>query len=112
LAPIALVLFVISIAGFAGNANASPEAKALLEAKACGGCHIIPGVKDAWGNAGPSLKRMKTRKRLLGGKLKNTPENLKAWLKNPASVKPGTMMPNTGLTDEEADLLVEYLKKI
>ncbi len=112
LAGMALVLFVFSIAGGAGSANASPEAKALLQEKACGGCHFIPGVEDAYGDAGPSLKGMKTRKRLLGGRLKNTPENMKAWLKDPASVKPGTLMPNLGITNEDADILIEYYKKI
>jgi cytochrome c len=112
LAGIALVLFVFSIAGGAPSANASPEAKTLLQEKGCGGCHYIPGVEDAYGDAGPSLKGMKTRKRLLGGKLKNTPENMKAWLMNPGSVKSGTVMPNLGLTNEDADIMIEYFKKI
>lgn len=112
LAGIVLVLFVFSIAGSTGSANASPEAKALLLEKGCGGCHYIPGVEDAYGDAGPSLKGLKTRKRLLGGKLKNTPENMKAWLKNPGSVKSGTVMPNLGITNEEADIMIEYFKKI
>ena len=112
LAGIALVLFVLGISGGAGSANASPEAKALLQEKGCGGCHYIPGVEDAYGDAGPSLKGMKTRKRLLGGKLKNNPENLKAWLSNPGSVKPGTVMPRSGITDEEIDIVIEYFKKI
>ncbi|MBT3789133.1 MAG: c-type cytochrome [Alphaproteobacteria bacterium] len=112
LAGIALVLLVFSIAGGAENANASPEAKALLLEKGCGGCHLIPGVEDAYGEAGPSLKGMKTRKRLLGGKLKNTPENMRAWLMNPGSVKSGTVMPNLGLTNEDADIMIEYFKKI
>ena len=112
LAGIALVLFVFCIAGGAPSANASPEAKALLLEKGCGGCHYIPGVEDAYGDAGPSLKGMKTRKRLLGGKLKNTPENMKAWLMNPGSVKSGTVMPNLGLSNEEADIMIEYFKKI
>ena len=112
LAGIVLVLLVFGIAGGAPSANASPEAKALLLEKGCGGCHLIPGVEDAYGEAGPSLKGMKTRKRLLGGKLKNTPENMKAWLMNPGSVKSGTVMPNLGLTDEDANLMIEYFKKI
>jgi cytochrome c len=112
LAGIALVLLVFFIAGGAPGANASPEAKALLLEKGCGGCHLIPGVEDAYGNAGPSLKGMKTRKRLLGGKVKNTPKNMKAWLMNPGSVKSGTVMPNLGLSNEEADIMIEYFKKI
>ena len=109
---IALVLLVLSMEGVAGSAIASPEAKALLQAKACGACHVIPGVEEAYGKAGPSLKGLHERKRLFGGALENNLENLKAWLKNPESIKPGTLMPNTGLTDEEVEILIRYLNTI
>ena len=109
---IALVLLVLSMEGVTGSAIASPEAKALLQAKACGACHVIPGVEEAYGKAGPSLKGLHERKRLFGGALENNLENLKAWLKNPESIKPGTLMPNTGLTDEEVEILIRYLNTI
>ena len=109
---IALVLLILSMEGVAGSAIASPEAKALLQAKACGACHVIPGVQEAYGKAGPSLKGLKERKRLLGGRLENNQENMKAWLKNPDSIKSGTLMPNTGLTDEEVEILIRYLNTI
>jgi cytochrome c oxidase subunit 2 len=98
--------------GVTGSAIASPEAKELLQAKACGACHVIPGVKEAYGKAGPSLKGLHKRRRLVGGALENNLENLKAWLKNPESIKPGTLMPNTGLTDEEVEILIQYLNTI
>mgnify|MGYP000571961848 FL=1 len=109
---IALVLLILSMEGVAGSAIASPEAKALLQAKACGACHVIPGVEEAYGKAGPSLKGLHERKRLFGGALENNLENLKAWLKNPESIKPGTLMPNTGLTDEEVEILILYFDTI
>ena len=109
---IALVLLILSMEGVAGSAIASPEAKALLQAKACGACHVIPGVQEAYGKAGPSLKGLKERKRLLGGRLENNQENMKAWLKNPDSIKSGTLMPNTGLTDEEVEILIRYFNTI
>jgi len=109
---IVLVLLILSMEGVTGSAIASPEAKALLQAKACGACHVIPGVQEAYGKAGPSLKGLKERKRLLGGRLENNQENMKAWLKNPDSIKPGTLMPNTGLTDEEVEILIRYFNTI
>ena len=109
---IALVLLVLSMEGVTGSAIASPEAKALLQAKACGACHIIPGIEEAYGKAGPSLKGLHKRKRLFRGGLENNLENLKAWLKNPDSIKPGTLMPNTGLTDEEVEIVIRYLNTI
>jgi cytochrome c1 len=52
------------------------------------------------------------RKRIVGDVLENNPKNLKAWLKNPKSIKTGTMMPNTGLTDEEVEILILYFDTI
>ena len=112
LVSIALVLLVLSMEGVIGSAIASPEAKALLQAKACGACHVIPGVEGAYGKAGPSLKGLHERKRIVGDVLENNPKNLKAWLKNPKSIKTGTMMPNTGLTDEEVEILILYFDTI
>ena len=109
---IARVLLALSMAGVTGSAMPSPEATALLQAKGCGSCHVIPGVEGAYGTAGPTLKGLSERKRIVGGILKNSPENLKAWLKNPKSMKSGTMMPNTGLTDEELEILIQYFDTI
>ena len=112
LVSIALVLLVVGMDGVTGSAIASPEAKALLQAKACGACHVIPGVEEAYGKAGPSLKGLHERKRVFGGALENNLENLKAWLKNPKSIMPGTWMPNTGLTDKEVEILIRYFDTI
>ena len=109
---IPLVLLILSMVGVTGSAIASPEAIALLQAKECGACHVIPGVKGAYGKAGPSLKGLRLRKRIVGGALKNSRKNLKAWLKNPKSVMPGTWMPNTGLTDKEVEILIQYFDTI
>ena len=109
---IPLVIFVLNMVGVTGSAIASPEAIALLQAKECGGCHVIPGVKGAYGKAGPSLKGLRLRKRIVGGALKNSPKNLGAWLKDPKSIMPSTWMPNTGLTDKEVKILIRYLNTI
>ena len=109
---IARVFFALSMAGVAGSAMPSPEATALLQAKGCGACHVIPGVEGAYGTAGPSLKGLNERKRIVGGILENNPKNLKAWLKDPKSMKSGTMMPNTGLTDEELEVMIQYFDTI
>ena len=69
----------------------------------------LPGK---WIKAGPSLKGLSERKRIVGRTLKNNPENMKVWLKNPKSVMPGTMMPNMGLTDEEIEVLIVYFDTI
>ncbi len=40
----------------------------------------------------------------------NTDENLARWIQNPQGWKPGVLMPNLGLTDEETRALVAYLR--
>ncbi len=107
----ALVLLV-TVVTLTGNAIGSPEAKALLKTKACGSCHIIPGVKGAYGKAGPTLKDLRKRSRIVGGTLANNTKNLKAWLKDPKSKRPATLMPNMGLTDEEIEIIIEYLNRL
>ncbi len=109
---IVLVFLVLSMAGIIGSASASPEAKALLQTKACGACHVIPGVDSAYGKAGPSLKGLHERRRIVGGVLENNPYNMKVWLKDPKSIKPGSFMPDAGLTDEEVEILILYFDTI
>jgi cytochrome c oxidase subunit 2 len=40
---------------------------------------------------------------------RNTPENLRAWVKDPTSLKPGALMPAMKLSDDKLDQLVAYL---
>ena len=107
----ALVLLV-TVVTLTGNAIGSPEAKALLKTKACGSCHIIPGVEGAYGKVGPTLRGLRDRERIVAGTMENNTENLKAWLKNPKTIKSGTLMPNMGLADDEIEIVIEYLNKL
>jgi cytochrome c1 len=44
--------------------------------------------------------------------MENNAENMKDWLRNPKAVRPDTLMPNMGLSDEEIEILIEYFKTI
>jgi cytochrome c len=79
-----------------------------LNAYACGGCHVIPGVPDATGPLGPSLAGIAVRRMLAGG-IENTPENMMRWIQNPQDIDPGSGMPALGVTDEEARHMAAYL---
>lgn len=95
-----------------GTAKAGPlKAEDIIRTHSCAGCHIIPGIPEAQGRIGPSLAGLSERRRIAGDKLKNTPENLKLWLRNPKAIKT-TLMPNTGLTEAELDVLVAFLQKL
>jgi nitric oxide reductase subunit C len=82
------------LAASAGKAAAVPPPAIFA---VCKGCHALGGNG---GNVGPALDGVKTR---------YTPEALGAWIKAPEKVKPGTAMPNLGLTDEQIAELVQFL---
>jgi cytochrome c oxidase subunit 2 len=59
---------------------------------------------------GPEMGFMGNRVSLGAGIVDYTPENLKAWIKDPASMKPGVKMPGfPQLSEEDLDALVRYL---
>ena len=74
----------------------------------CGACHAIPGVQGASGDAGPSLEHM-GRLSYIAGRVPNQPANMVRWLRNPPELKPGTLMPVLGISDEEARHMAAYL---
>jgi cytochrome c oxidase subunit II len=95
-----------------GGANPTDGA-ALIPQKGCGGCHTIPGIQGANGTVGPNLGGVASRPRIAGGAVPNNgPDDLKRWIMNPPALKPGTLMPNLGLTDDEATKIVAYLETL
>jgi cytochrome c oxidase subunit 2 len=92
--------------------DGSPAAKGkeLFVRGQCVGCHTVQGVSA--GALGPDLTHFGSRKTLAGAMLPNTPEALARWLKNPPAVKPGSLMPDLKLTDEEVAALVAYLASL
>jgi cytochrome c oxidase subunit 2 len=76
---------------------------------ACQACHTIGGT-SARGTVGPNLTLFGARGVLSGGVLSNTPANLAAWLHDPASIKPDSVMPNLHLTNAQIDRLVAFLE--
>ena len=60
---------------------------------------------------GPELGLWGNRTSLGAGIVENTPENLKAWIRDPAGKKPGVKMPGfPQLSEEDLDALVRYLE--
>ena len=98
----------------AGGASVQGDAntgKTLFASKGCIACHVAPGVPGATGTIGPSLAGIgdPARKPTLTDGGANTPAHVKAWIQNPQQLKPGTMMPNLGLSDQEASDLTAFL---
>jgi cytochrome c oxidase subunit II len=76
--------------------------------QACMNCHTIRGTA-ASGRFGPDLTHMMSRQTLAAGATTNTTENLKAWIKDPATFKSGCLMPAMQLSDEQINQLTDYL---
>jgi putative membrane protein len=74
----------------------------------CGSCHRIPGIDNARGLVGPPLDHMGKRI-FVAGLLRNTPDNMIAWLRDPQAVVPGNAMPDMGLSDQQARDVTAYL---
>lgn len=84
--------------------------EALFTAKGCAGCHTIRGNPTALGQIGPDLTHLAARTTIAAGMLENNQGNLEDWLADPPGEKPGSKMPNLGLSAEEIDQLVAYLQ--
>lgn len=107
-----VLLWLVALAGGGGLALAAPGAAEILQARGCIACHVIPGVPNAVGVVGPSLKGLNNRARIAGGRLENSTENLRDWLKDPKGIKSDTMMPNLGLSDAEIDVLLKFFETL
>jgi len=92
----------------------SPEAIAgrkVFYSNSCINCHKVDG-SIAEGVFGPDLTHIATRMTIGAGVALNTTENLRAWMRDPSSLKPGALMPNMQLTDEQVDQVVAYLQTL
>ena len=74
----------------------------------CVNCHTINGTESK-GKFGPDLTHLMSRETLGSGAALNTPEKLRAWVRDPQSLKQGCYMPDMQLTDEQENELVRYL---
>jgi cytochrome c oxidase subunit II len=76
---------------------------------ACVGCHTVEGT-PAGGKIGPDLTHVASQSAIAGGALSPVnEENLTRWIKNPPAVRPGTLMPNLNLSDEQIHDIVQWL---
>ena len=100
------------------TAAASPPAQGaeyaagekLFLTKGCMGCHSLQAANAPKGLIGPNLANVGSRAYIAAGWLANTDENLERWIREPQAVKKGVLMPNLGVTVEEARALRAYLR--
>jgi cytochrome c oxidase subunit 2 len=91
--------------------EATEEGRRIFETTACINCHSASGTV-ANGRLGPDLTHLMSRDTIASGAAPNTPENLKAWIRDPDSVKPGSLMPGMKLNEHDLDMLTAYLQTL
>jgi cytochrome c oxidase subunit II len=79
---------------------------------ACAGCHIIDGTPAQFGRAGPNLTHIARRSTIGAGIMDNNAENLFHWIDRPQDIKPGSLMPSLGLSEQEIRYIVAYLQTL
>ena len=89
------------------NATAA-EGQTVFMHSACINCHTIAGTV-ATGRFGPDLTHLASRDTIASGPVENTPENLRQWIADPNSMKPGVLMPSMHLNDHDLDAITAYL---
>lgn len=87
------------------------EGENLFLSGACAGCHTINGT-SAQGKVGPDLTHVAGRSVFAGAMFDLNSENLAKWLRDPPGVKPGSRMPNLGLSEGEIEALIAYLETL
>jgi cytochrome c oxidase subunit II len=76
----------------------------------CEDCHTIRGTA-ASGRVGPDLTHVGARRTLAALTIRNTPQNLLAWITDPQALKPGARMPGfASLPAARRRVLVAYLE--
>jgi cytochrome c oxidase subunit 2 len=84
------------------------EGRAIFQHNACISCHTIAGTV-ATGRFGPDLTHVASRETIASGSVPNNAANLRAFIDNPASFKPGVLMPAMHLNQHDLDAVTAYL---
>jgi cytochrome c oxidase subunit 2 len=87
------------------------EGQKIFERTACINCHAVAGTA-ANGRFGPDLTHLMSRDTIAAGAVPNTPANLRRWIQDPNTIKPGSKMPAMGLSDRELDGVTQYLETL
>jgi len=88
--------------------SASERGHDLIVHFGCGACHTIGGVRGADATVGPSLENFSDH-RYIAGRLPVNRENTSRWIMQPREIEPRTIMPDLGVSREQAEAITTYL---
>ena len=95
----------------ARQVDAVREGRHIFESTSCINCHAISGTV-ASGRFGPDLTHLMSRETIAAGAALNTHENLRVWIQDPDSIKPGSLMPAMKLDEKDLEALTAYLETL
>lgn len=90
---------------------AARKGRDVFLAQSCVNCHRVRGTR-ADGTYAPDLTHLMSRQTLASGMVPNTREVLREWVTDPNRIKPGCLMPAFGLSTEQVDRVVNYLRTL
>lgn len=74
----------------------------------CASCHATPDVPSVSDGIGPDLHDFASNV-YIAGQIPNRPEELIQWIRQPQQMIPGSIMPNMGVTQEDAEDIAAFL---
>jgi cytochrome c oxidase subunit 2 len=90
------------------QADGVAHGRHVFETTACVNCHTVSGT-NAHGGFGPDLTHLMSRSTIAAGAVQLTPDNLRHWIMNPDTFKPGSKMPAMQLKPGDLDAVSGYL---
>ena len=89
------------------NIGSPQRGRVLVTAYGCPACHLI-SRSGPQGLTGPPLTTVGARS-FIAGRFPNEPIDMEQWLQHPQQLKPGTLMPDLGVTKRDARDIASYL---
>jgi cytochrome c1 len=80
----------------------------IVDRYGCGSCHVIGGIDTANGRVGPPLTQF-AQKQTIAGRFPATTQSVERWIQHPQELQPGTIMPDLGVTPQQAKDIAAYL---
>jgi cytochrome c oxidase subunit 2 len=87
------------------------EGREVFLHSACVNCHTVSGT-IANGRFGPDLTHVASRDTIAAGAIENNADNMKKWIDDPASLKPGALMPPMHLNEHDLDAVTAYMMSL
>jgi cytochrome c oxidase subunit II len=91
--------------------GAASRGRIVFEASPCLDCHAVRGIAGN-GHFGPDLTHLMSRDTIASGAVANTPENLRKWIRDPSSLKPGSTIPALRLSEQQTQDVVAFLETL